>query len=157
MDGSVAGKPITGSLSIAQYDIALAQWTYVPVRVTTYEEAVLSPERGRDGARDFTRFMVVEDRLFYAAYFYNRDEFTTIFYSVPVADLGKKVPAITEIFQRTQSPEGRSASQSWSPGPSLFVYTDEQHALHVRTYDGAIDLVLERRVEFVLSNWSYSY
>ena len=157
MDGSVTGKPITGTLAIAQYDIALAQWTYVPVRVTTYEQAILSPERKPDNTRDFTSFMVVGDRLFYAAYSYNRNEFTTIFYSVPLADLGKKEPALTEVLERTQSAESRYVPQSWAPGPNMFIYTDEQHALHVRTYDGAIDLVLERGVEFVRSNWFYGY
>ncbi|MDQ3706283.1 MAG: hypothetical protein M3437_13930 [Chloroflexota bacterium] len=152
-----SGIDASATLSIARYDIALAQWTYVPVRVETYEQVILSPERRPDNAPGFTSFMVVEDRLFYAAYSYNRNEWTTIFYSVPLADLGKKAPALTEVFQRTRSPESRSASSSWTPGPNLFVYTDEQHALHVRTYDGAIDLVLERGVEFVLSNWSYGY
>lgn len=157
VDSSVAGKPITGTLSIAHYDIALAQWTYVPVRVEAYEEAILSPERQPDNARDFTHFMVVGDRLVYGAFFFNRDEFITIFYSVPLTDLNKKEPALTEVFKTTRSPNNQPYSESWLLGPNMFIYTDEQQALHVRTYDGAIYLVLERGVEFVRSSWFYGY
>ncbi|MDQ3929309.1 MAG: hypothetical protein M3328_09195, partial [Chloroflexota bacterium] len=157
MNTLVAGRPITGTLSIAQYDVALAQWTYVPVRVTTHEGVVLSPERKSEYGSDFTSFMLVGDRLAYGAFFFNPIEYSTIFYSMPLADLDKEQPAITELFKVAQSPETRFTYQSWFPGPSLFVYTDEQHALHVRTYDGAIDLVLERGVEFVRSNWFYGY
>ncbi|MDQ5824725.1 MAG: hypothetical protein M3441_11030 [Chloroflexota bacterium] len=157
LDPSISDRPITGSLSIAEYDIALAQWTYVPVRVDAFQEAILSPARQPDVSRYFTHFMVIEDRLVYRAYFYSEDDLTTIFYSVPLGDLHNKEPALTELFRSTQLANNQPFPERWLYGPDMFIYTDEQHALHVGTYDGAIDLVLEQGVEFVRSNWSYGY
>ncbi|MEA2572826.1 MAG: hypothetical protein QOH93_124, partial [Chloroflexia bacterium] len=150
-------EPVTVSLSIVQYDIALAQWTYVPARPTTYKEVVLSRDRTIGSRPNLSGFILVGDRLIYEAFFFNPEEFTSIFYSVPLADLNKKEPALTEVFKVTQAPERHAPTQSWFPGPNMFVYTDEQHALHARTYDGAIDLVLERGVDFVESDWYYGY
>jgi hypothetical protein len=152
-----SGEPFTGTLSIAKYDVALAQWTYVPVRVTTYKEAVLTPGLKAEYSPNFSSFTLVGDRLVYAAYLFSSKTYTTTFYSVPVDDLDSKQPALTELFQVVQLPQVRFTYESWFPGPNMFVYTDEQHALHARTYDGVIDLVLERGVEFVRSNWLFGY
>lgn len=145
----VTRGPITVSLAIVQVDPPLAQWTYLPVRATTYKGVVLTQEGKLDYRRDFAIMQVAGDRLVYGARFIDVSGYTTTFYSVPLADLGKKEPSLTEVFSVTRSENRPPPYTSWMAGENMFVYTDEQHALHVRTYDGALDLVLERGVSFL--------
>lgn len=153
----ISGKRDTGTITIVKFDPDLSQWTYLPVRSTTYANTFLAPERGSGSFSGFLDFIRVDDRLVYNAGFSDPPDYTTIFYSVPLSDLGKKEPALTELFTIIQSRDNSSTVQSWLPGSDMLVYTDEFNALHIRTYNGAIDLVLERGVQVVRNSRFANY
>jgi hypothetical protein len=151
-----AGRPVTSTLSIIQFAERQAPYTYVPVQAVDYPSTFLAPPH-RSGRRpDFLSFMLAGKRLVYGVDSLYYSDHTTTFYNVPLSELGKQEPARTTVFSATWAANG-GPPLSWIAAPAMFVYTDEGNVLHARTYDGDIDVVLERGVRFLRSNSSFSY
>lgn len=150
------GTPVTSTLSIIKYAERQAPYTYVPVQVVDSPYAFLAPPQ-RSGLRpNFSSFMVAGERLVYRADSVYYSDYTTTLYNLPLSELGKKEPTRTAVFSATWTTNG-APPQSCIAVPSMFVYTDEGNVLHARTYDGDIDVVLERGVSFLRSNSNSSY
>jgi hypothetical protein len=150
------GKPVTSALSIVQFAPRQAPWTYIPVQPLSYERVYLASPQKSGYRPGFSNFMVAGKHLIYSANTAYGSDFTTTFYRVPLLELGKTDPERTEVFSVTRH-GGNYAGPSVAMGAGMFAYVDEGNALHARTYDGAVDVVLERGVQFLRSDGDVGY
>ena len=159
-DGSyLPGTPVTSSLSIARFEPKQVPYTYLPVQPLSYYHVYLAPPQDSGYRPRFSNFAVRGKDLIYSADTAYDTDFTSTVYSVPVFELGRKEPERKEVFSFTRS-RGNGPLPSVVMGPGMLAYVDEGKALHARTYDGGVDVVLERGVQFLRSEssyYSYSY
>lgn len=146
--------PVTSSLSIVQFEPRQVPYTFIPVQPLSYEHVYLAPPQNSGYRPNFSNFVVRGNDLIYSADTAYNTNFTSTFYSMPLLELGKKEPERTEVFSFTRT-GNTGPLPSVVLGPGMFAYVDENNALHARTYDGSVDVVLERGVRFLRSDTSY--
>jgi hypothetical protein len=146
--------PITSSLSIVRFEPRQVPYTFIPVQPLSYQRVYLAPPQNSGYRPDFSNFVVRGKDLIYSANTAYNTDFTSTFYSVPVFELGKKEPERTEVLSFTRS-RNNGLLPSVVRGPGMLAYVDEGNTLHALTYDGSVDVVLERGVRFLRSEGSY--
>ena len=146
--------PVTTSLSIARFEPSQVPYTYLPVQPLSYERVFLASPQDSGYRPNFSNFMVRGKDLIYSVDTAYNTVFTSTFYSVPTFELGKKEPERKEVLSFTRLGDN-GARPSVVMGPGMFAYVDESNALHARTYDGGVDVVLERGVRFLRSESNY--
>jgi hypothetical protein len=124
------------------------------VQPLSYERVFLASPQDSGYRPNFSNFMVRGKDLIYSVDTAYNTVFTSTFYSVPTFELGKKEPERKEVLSFTRLGDN-GARPSVVMGPGMFAYVDESNALHARTYDGGVDVVLERGVRFLRSESNY--